>query len=127
MHEENKAVIKALVPVAWADGEFADKEKAMLDALLAAYGASQAESDELRSYAAEKRTLDDIELHDLSAADRRVVLAHAVLLTFVDGNQADDEKAMLDSLAAKLKIPAEEAKQIVDQGTVRAQRYLNLL
>lgn len=40
MHEQNKAILQALVPVAWADGKFADQEKEVLDALLEAFGAS---------------------------------------------------------------------------------------
>ena len=49
----------------------------MLEALLDAYGASEDEKKALRDYAKEKRTLEDINLQDLSAGDRRVLLQHA--------------------------------------------------
>jgi len=87
MQEETFALIQALVPIAWADGEFAATEKEMLDALLEAYEASPEEKKKLQEYAKEKRTLDDINLQDLSAASRRVLLQHAVLLSFADGEQ----------------------------------------
>ena len=51
MHEETYAIIQALVPVAWADGDFADKEKEMLDALLDAYEATPEEKARLQEYA----------------------------------------------------------------------------
>ena len=35
MREEDMAVVKSLVSVAWADGTFADSEKEMVDALIA--------------------------------------------------------------------------------------------
>ena len=40
MHDQDLAIVRALVSVAWADGIFAERERAMLDALLDAYGAS---------------------------------------------------------------------------------------
>ena len=87
MHEQEYAIVHALVPVAWADGNFDAKEKEMLEALLDAYGASEEQKTQLREYAKEKRTLDDIHLQDLSAADRRVLLQNAVLMSFADGEQ----------------------------------------
>ena len=95
MHEQETALIRALVPVAWADGDFAKKEQEMLDAFLEAYGATDAEKAELREYAKEKRTLEDIELNNLSASDRRVLLQHAVLLSFADGQQSPAESEFL--------------------------------
>src|SRR5687768_9432039 len=106
MHEEEFAIVRGLVPVAWADGEFAEKEKEMLEALLDAYGANEQERTQLREYAKEKRTLDDINLQDLSAGDRRVLLQCAVLLTFADGEQHPAESKLLGELATHLRIPA---------------------
>lgn len=127
MHEETYAIIQALVPVAWADGDFAEKEKEMLDAILDAYEATAEEKKRLQEYAKEKRTLDDINLQDLSAGDRRVLLQHAVLLTFADGEQHPAESKLLGELATKLKIPAEEAKAVMTEAEARAKKNLKLL
>ncbi len=127
MHEQDMAIVKALVPMAWADGVFAEKEKQTLDALLDAFDASEAEKAQLRDYAKEKRTLDDIQLQDLSADDRRLVLQHAVLLSFVDGHQGPEEAAMLTAMVHKLKIPEAEAKGILEAATARAKSHLALL
>ena len=127
MHEQEYAIVRALVPVAWADGEFAEKEKEMLEALLDAYEATDEEKTKLREYAKEKRTLEDIDLQELSASDRRVLLQHAVLLTFADGHQHASESKFLDDLAAKLKVPAEEAKAVITEAEARAKKNLNLL
>jgi tellurite resistance protein len=127
MHEQDIAIVKALVPVAWADGEFADQERETLDALLDAYSATDDEKKALKEYAKEKRTLDDIELQELSADDRRLLLQHAVLLCFADGKQTPDEVAVLDQLATKLKIPDAEAKSLMANAAERAKKFLHLL
>lgn len=127
MHEGEFAVVRALVPVAWADGEFADKEKEMLEALLEAYGANEDEKSRLREYAKERRTIDDIDLQDLSAGDRRVLLQCAVLLTFADGHQHASESELLGELAKKLRIPEDEAKEVIAAAETRAKKNLALL
>ena len=127
MHEEDLAIVKGLVPVAWADGQFADKEKETLDALLDAFGATAEEKAQLIEYAKVKRSLDDINLQDLSAEDRCMLHQPADLLTWVDGSQAAEEKAILDQLASRLKIPDEEARSIIEVATARVKSHLKLL
>jgi uncharacterized tellurite resistance protein B-like protein len=127
MHEQDIAIVKALVPVAWADGVFADQERETLDALLDAYSATDEEKQALREYAQQKRTLDEIELQELSADDRRVLLQHAVLLSFADGKQTPDEVDFLGKLATKLKIPDDEAKVMMSYAAERAKKFLHLL
>lgn len=127
MHDQELAIVRALVPVAWADGDFADKEKEMLEALLDAYGASDAQKKSLREYAKEKRTLDDIDLQELSAGDRRTLLQNAVLLSFADGEQHPTEAKLLAELATKLRIPADEAKAVMTEAEARAKKHLDIL
>jgi len=127
MHEQNMAILKSLVSVAWADGVFADAEKDMVEALIAAFEASDEEAKQIRAYAAEEKTLDDIPLTELSTDDRRVLLQHAVLLTYVDGEQAESEKQFITALCKKLRIPDDEAKALVDQAETRAKKFLALL
>jgi len=127
MHEQDFAIVRALVPVAWADGVFADREKETLEALLDAFGADDVEKEQIRAFAASKKTLDDINLQTLSADDRRILLQHAVLLSYADGNQDDAERKFLDELVKRLKIPQDEAKAIMDASAARAKKFLNLL
>lgn len=127
MHEQDKAIIKSLISVAWVDGHFAAEETEVIEALLEAFGASEDEAAELRAYAKTPRTLDEIPLTELSADDRRVLLQHAVLLSFADGEQSTSEKAALSELSTKLRIPSEEAAQLVSIAEERAKRHLSLL
>jgi uncharacterized tellurite resistance protein B-like protein len=127
MHEKDIAIVKALIPVVWADGVFAKQENEMLDALLDAYRASDREKEMLHEYAEKRRTLDDIDLQELSADDRRILLQHAVLLTFADGDQSSEELAFLQALSKRLRIPDDEARILMDAGAERAKKNLRLI
>lgn len=127
MHAQDMAIVKSLVSVAWADGTFAAKEQEMIDALLEAFQADAKQAEEVRDYARSKRGLDDLPWDELSPDDCRVLLQHAVLLTFVDGDQGAEEKAFVDALAKKLGLPDPEAKNLVELAEARAKKYLSLL
>lgn len=127
MQEHQEAMVKSLVAVAWADGRVEDEENEVIEALLAAFEITGADADALREYAKTERTLDEIPITDLSATDRRMLLQHAVILTFIDGEQSDDEKALLDDLVARLHIPEDEAKELVAAAESRAKRLLELI
>jgi uncharacterized membrane protein YebE (DUF533 family) len=127
MHDQDMAIVKALVPVAWADGVFAQPEKEMIDAVLDAYRASDKEKEMVHEYAETKRTLDDIDMQELSTDDRRVLFQHAVLLSFADGDQSADEVTFLDALAKKLRLSDDDRKALMVAGSERAKKYLKLL
>jgi tellurite resistance protein len=127
MHEEDKAILKSLVSVAWADGRVTSEETDIIEALLQAFDATPEDTAEMRSYAKTRRTLADIPLTELSADDRRLLVQHAVLLTFIDGAQSSEEKTLLAQLCEKLRIPANEATSLLSAAESRAKRFLDLL
>lgn len=127
MHDQNMAILKGLVTVAWADGRVAEEELEVIEALLDAFGASPSERAEVRSYAKTPRTLDDLPITDLSFDDRRVLLQHAVLLTFIDGEQHETEKRLIEQLCQRLNILDQEARVLVRAAEERAQQFLHML
>lgn len=127
MHDQNLAILKGLVCVAWADGRVSDAENELLEGLIQAFGATPSEAHEVRGFARQERTLSDVPINDLSYNDRRVLLNHAVLLTFVDGEQHEREKQLIDELCEVLRIPSLEAKGIVASAEEHARKLLPLL
>ncbi|MEO8905073.1 MAG: hypothetical protein ABI488_21675 [Polyangiaceae bacterium] len=127
MHIQNLAILKGLVSVAWADGRLAGEEKEVLEALLQAFDATPSEAHEIRLFAREPKKLADVPLHDLSADARRLLLQHAVLLSYVDGEQDVSEKKIIDELCEVLRIPGIESKGLVAAAEDRAKALLNLL
>jgi len=117
------AVLKCLVAVAWADGQVDQPEVGMIDGLLWAYGASDAEEAELREFAKVARALKDCPIPaDLPAAERELALANAALLTHADGEQSAPEKRALAELAKKLGYSMDAAKPIIASARTRAQK-----
>jgi tellurite resistance protein len=127
MHEQDGAILKSLVSVAWADGRVSGEETELLEALLQAFEATPEEAAALREYAKTPRSLADIPLTELSADDRRILLQHAVLITFIDNEQTAEEKALLSQLCERLRIPADEATSLLGAAEGRAKRFLDLL
>lgn len=127
MHDQNLAILKGLVSVAWADGKVAAEEMEVIEGLLQAYEASPSEAHEIRLFARQPRAIQDVPLSDLSAADRRVLLHQAVLVTYADGVQTDAERAVLTALVEQLRIPMAEASAILESGAKHAESMLHLL
>jgi tellurite resistance protein len=114
MTPSEKKVVKSLVAVAWADGKVEQPETHVIEGLLAGFDATADEESELRDYAREKRTLEDIPLADLDQEERELLLANAALLTHADGEQSSEEKGLLEKLIDVLEIAPDEAEKILD-------------
>lgn len=127
MHPENEAILKSLVAVAWADGKFEDAEKKLLEGLLEAFSATEAQQKALYEYASQKRGLEDVPLEDLSPDDLRVLIQHAVLLTYIDGTEDEAERSFVQKLASYVGIPDVEAKSLIASAEARAKGHLHLL
>lgn len=127
MQDAQEAMLKSLVAVAWADGRLENEETEVIEALISAFGVEGEPAESIRAFAKTPKSIDDVPITELSASDRRVLLQHAVIVTYIDGTQSDKEREVLDALIAKLRVPAEEAKQILDDAETRAKRLLSLL
>lgn len=127
MDRRDLAIIKGLVAVAWADDRVSKEEHEVVDALLDAYHATPSEAAEVRAFASAPRTLSDIELSELSVDDRRVLLQHAVLLTFADGEQHEKERQLLSDLVSELHLSPLDAERVVAAAEERAKSMLSEL
>ena len=127
MEDYQEAMVKSLVAVAWADGKVDGEESEVIEALVAAFELGDEDAKAIRDYAKTPRKITDVPLTELSSHDRRMLLQHAVILTFVDGQQTADETKVLDALATQLRLPAEEATELRKNATARAKRLVELL
>ena len=127
MEDYQEAMVKSLVAVAWADGRIHDSETEVIEALISAFDLAGTDADAIREYAKQERSIADVPLTELSAQDRRMLLQHAVILTYVDGEQSDKEREVLHALVAELRIPEDEATALLAGAEARAKRLLSLL
>jgi len=127
MQEHQEAMVKSLVAVAWADGRMDGEETEVIEALLGAFEIGEKDADTIRDFAKEPKKLEDVPLTELSASDRRLLLQHAVILTYIDGEQSESERTVLAELVERLRIPPPEAKVLLEASEARAKRLLDLL
>jgi len=124
MQNHQESMLKSLIAVAWADGRIDEEEGKLVEVLLDNFGAYGEDAENMRAYAKEPRTLDDIDLTYLSSSDRVQLLNHAVLLSFIDGEQSDTEREVLGALVQKLGLEAEEADAIMSSAAERSKKLL---
>jgi uncharacterized tellurite resistance protein B-like protein len=122
MKDYRAAMLQSLVAVAWADQKLHVREIELIDALLSAFGVTEAEAAIVREYAKTPRTLDDVPLSELSSDDRRLLVSHALLLAYADGEPDKSELRVIDELIERLRIPEEEAVSLLAAGHERARR-----
>lgn len=127
MRDHEEAILKSLVAVAWADGRMEGEEKEVLEALISAFELGTEDAQTVRDFAATPKALGDIPFDKLEEADRRLLLQHAVILSYIDGTQSDRERAVLEDLIGKLDIPRSEADGLLEAADQRAKRLLDLL
>ena len=123
MTEGEKNVVKALVAVAWTDGQLADGEFGVIEGLLCGFDASDDEERELLEYARSRRRVpEDIPLEALTAEDRELLLSNAALLTWADGVQTAGERSVMQDLVALLGFSREQAEEVFRSVASEARR-----
>jgi len=122
--DEKKSTLKLLVALAWADGRVDEEEKEVVEAMLDAFGAEEEEAAELREWATQPRTLDDVDVSSMDKSDLELALQHGVLLTHIDGEQSEKEVELLVDLVDKLGLSKEEAKPIIESANAFAKALL---
>jgi hypothetical protein len=102
------------------DGRMADEEAQVLDALIESFELDADDAAALREYASTPRTLDDVTTGGLSHEERRRLLQQAVVFTYVDGRQSDDEIRIIRDLVRKLEMGEDEAGELIVAAEERA-------
>ncbi len=120
MEANVETMVKCLVAVAWMDGRMSDEEGQVLDALIDSFELDERDAAALREYASTPRTLDEVTSAGLSHEERRSLLQRAVILTYVDGRQTDDEIQVVRDLIGKLDLTEDEAGELIVAAEERA-------
>ena len=127
MDEQKRLMLYALVPVAWADGVFCDRERELIEGLIDMFGATPGEAEEVREYANTARTVDDVVVFGLDEVHRRILLECAVFLSYADDDPSELEIKLIDAMVEKLGIPVEEAAEVREMASARARRFIDSL
>jgi uncharacterized membrane protein YebE (DUF533 family) len=113
MTPQEKAIVRALVAVAWVDGDMQAPEAGVIEGLLAGFDASPEETEEVFTFAKAPRTLRDVDVSGLTAEDKDILLRNAALLIGSDGVETDAERALVAQLVKILEMNEDEARETV--------------
>jgi len=122
MQDYQAAMLQSLIAVAWADAQLHDKEVEIIDALIGAFGLDDEDARAVRDYGRTPRSLSDLPLSELSRDDRYLLLSHAVLLSYADGEPSPAELRLIDDLSQRLNVPPDTATPLLAAAHARAQR-----
>lgn len=122
MTPSETTIVQTLIALSLADGKLDKLEESIIDGLLWAFDATEAEDKALREFAATKPTLASLPLEELSTDDATRLVANAALLTHADGSQTAEEKALLEELLGRVKLSAEQAAAAVADARTRAEK-----
>jgi tellurite resistance protein len=127
VNNQEDAMLRALVAIAWADGHFADEEGEVIEAMISVLGLPPQDADKVRLYAKTPRSLDDVPVAELSQDERRTLLQHAVILSYIDGGQSEHELEIIDELVDRLGVPEKEADALIAAANERAKKLVSIL
>ncbi len=113
MTPQEKTIVRALVAVAWADGDMQAPEAGVIEGLLAGFDASDEETAELVEYARSPRTLRELAVEGLTDDDKDTLLRNAALLVCADGVETEGERVLLAHLADVLEVGEAERAEII--------------
>ncbi len=108
MNERQKAIAKAVIQMAHADGEVHPKEREVLDSILAELGGNQQELQ-----GAEREPMPPLETLLPEKADRLEAMRLVLQMCMADGRLAFDEFYYLSDLCAKLDITKAEMEALL--------------
>src|SRR5262245_37660219 len=103
-------VFLALAAVGWADGRLDDDEADAIVRTALEEGLDLDEISDIEEATKKPRTVGDIDLSNLSKADRLFVYAVASWMARIDGVVAEKERVALDTLGEVLRLPEKPRK-----------------
>lgn len=105
MDERERALLKGLVQLVWADGELAEAESVALGQLLVELGCSPAEIQEVGRMLVQPPELADLRQELRDSQSREDVMRLLLAMSMADGRVDPSELGFLDRLAGHLEIP----------------------
>ncbi|MEW6277915.1 MAG: DUF533 domain-containing protein [Candidatus Eremiobacterota bacterium] len=115
MQDKEKALVRSLVRIIWADGEIAAEEREFLGAVLAQLGASPDEVLEVGKMLQEPPDLDDLREKVPDQESRREIMRVLLAMALADGRVDLGELRFLNKMAAILEISDKEMESLKEE------------
>ncbi len=104
MDDTERALLKGLVHVIWADGEVNDAERRLLGGVLAQLGCSPAEIQEVAEMMTNPPAVDNLKEHVPEYEARKEIMKVLLAMALADGQVDMKELRFLNRMAVHLEI-----------------------
>jgi uncharacterized tellurite resistance protein B-like protein len=126
MDDQSREIVKALVEMAWADGEVSPEESALLVKCLQEAGADPDDVNELSRLLAQPGNETTVEQAHLDPSqldhDKRLGVMRALLImSFMDGHVSFAEYAQIERVQNKLAISDDEMEALRTEAVAAAE------
>lgn len=126
MDEQAREIVKALVEMAWADGQVSPEESALLIKCLQEAGAAEQDVEELTRLLAQPGgenvvSAANIDVASLDEEKRLGVMRALMIMSFMDGHVSFAEYAQIEQMQAKLGISAEQLEVLRSEAVAAAE------
>ena len=115
MEQRERALLKGLVQLIWADGEVSEQERLMLGGILSELGVTTAEIEEVGRMMVAPPSLEDLREQIPDTESRHEIMKLLVAMSMADGQVDTTELRFLDRLAAHLEIPPDVMEDLKEQ------------
>lgn len=115
MEQRERALLKGLVQLIWADGEVSEQERLMLGGILSELGVTTAEIEEVGRMMIAPPSLEDLRDQIPDTESRHEIMKLLVAMSMADGQVDTTELRFLDRLAAHLEISPEVMEELKEQ------------
>lgn len=127
MKNQNRAIIKSLAEMAWADGEVTEEERALLFTVCLQMGATEEEMEELREVLGQSQAVqndgESLEQALPDKASRLSVMRVLLTMSFVDGALDFAEFHVIERKARELGIDSDELEQLRQEAVEAADKF----
>lgn len=115
--------LKAVLSLAYADGELTQEESRLVEFLIDSHGLTPEEEDEVRAHQDASLDLQSLSEKVTDPADRTRAYETAVLVAMMDGDTQAAESELLQRLRPALSIDVLEAERITGRARKIYERF----
>lgn len=115
MDQRERALLKGLVQVIWADGEVSDEEREMLGGILSELGSSTAEIEEVGRMMTAPPDIGNLREQIPDMESRHEIMKLLIAMSMADGRVDTSEIRFLNKVAEHLQISNEILDSLKEQ------------
>lgn len=115
MEQRERALLKGLVQVIWADGEVSDEEREMLGGILSELGSSHEEIEEVGRMMTAPPDISNLRDQIPDMESRQEIMKLLLAMSMADGRVDTSEVRFLNKIADHLEIVPETLERLKEQ------------